>query len=216
MTRLGYLGLCACLAISLATITCGSSNSGSGGNNNGGSSGTTTGWDQARIGNTGTNYEINAQKGAYFIAIQISPEDTTAQSTLVTLVQTEVAKVNSGTTAAPSALMPALSDLPGSGWTVDTTDNSTLASGMVSATDQAKATDLVDGGADPFFTSGYSATGMAWEEFTNGTYVVDAKIWKMGSADAAKKLYTGLLTDSYFSQDNNSWVACTATACPTP
>jgi hypothetical protein len=213
MTRLRCFSVCACLALSLAAITCGSSNSGSGT--------PTTGWDQARIGNTGTNYEINAQKGAYFFAIQITPEDTTAHSTLVTLVQTEVAKVNSNPSATPLAMIPALSEIPGSGWSLDTTTDYQLPTGVDSASGtvaqvQAKATDLVDGGADPFFTSSYSATGMAWEDLTDGNYYMKVKIWNMGSAAAAKELYTGLLSDSYFSQDNNSWVTCTATACPTP
>ena len=62
----------------------------------------------------------------------------------------------------------------------------------------------------------FGAAGMAWEDLTDGNYYMKVKIWNMGSAAAAKELYTGLLSDSYFSQDNNSWVTCTATACPTP
>jgi len=118
-------------------------------------------------------------------------------------------------------LIPALSEIPGSGWSLDTTTDYQLPTGVDSASGtvaqvQAKATDLVDGGPIPSSHPATRLRAWAWEDLTDGNYYMKVKIWNMGSAAAAKELYTGLLSDSYFSQDNNSWVTCTATACPTP
>ena len=202
MTRLRCLGLCACLGLSLTVVACGSSNSNGGG---GGASGS-TGWDEARIANTGTAWWLNATKGAYFFAAQISPsptDDATGKTTVIDFAQKVVAKLKSGTPT-PASLIPAANEIPSWAYAQDQ-DHTATANGPIVVTSQTSATDLIDGGADPFYTSSYSASGMAQEFYTNGTYIIEIRIWQMGSTTQAKALFTGLLADSLYSCDNYPW-----------
>lgn len=202
MSRLRCLGFCACLALSLTAMACGSSNSGS-----------SSGWDAARIGNTATAWWINAHKGAYYFSFQIEPsyqDDTAGKAQAISFAQQVVAKVGSNT-AAPATLVPALSELPG--WVLDPGESKTVG-GVATATDFAGATALIDGAADPFFdsTKSYHATALAWERWAKDPYTMDLKVWQMASAADATTIYTDLLSNSLYA--NVTWTTCTATACP--
>ena len=169
-----------------------------------------TGWDQARIGNTGVAWWLNAIKGAYFFDVKITPSaqyDTVGRATVIAFAQKVVAGLTSGMPA-PVSLVPAANAIPG--WTLD--QNSSLtASGPAVATDNASATALIDGAADPFYDSskGYQAKGLAWEVYANGTYSTDLKIWQMASAADAAQLYTDLLIEPLYA--NVVWTTCSGT-----
>ncbi|HJX51404.1 MAG TPA: hypothetical protein VJ801_01445 [Polyangia bacterium] len=203
MSRPRCLGLGACLALSLTAMACGS----------GGSSA----WDQARIGDTGTNWWLNIRKGAYFFSVQLRPsytESATVRSMVVSFAQTVVGKLTSGSPA-PATLVPGLSELPGpTGWTLDP-DQVETANGVATASNEIDATTLIDGGAAPFFVAGsYSATGLAWERWANVDYLMDLKVWQMVSAADATKLYGDLLNNPLYS--NITWTTCSGAAGANP
>ena len=204
MTRLRCFCLCACLALSLTAMACGSSNS-------------SEGWDQARVGNTGYGWWVNAIKSAYYFEVKITPsaqEDATGRATVITFAQKVVSRVTSST-AAPATLVPTADE--SSGWTLDQNQPKT-ANGVATATDSTSAVALVDGAADPFYDSSksYQAKGLAWEVYTNGTYSVDLKVWQMASAHDASLVYADLKLDSLYA--NVTWTECsgtdTANPCP--
>ncbi len=177
------------------------------------------GWDQARIGNTGVGWWVNAIKSAYFFSVKVSPssqDDTAGRAAVIGFAQKVVGGLTSGTPA-PATLVP-LAD-PTSGWMLDQNSSKT-ASGVAVATDATSATALVDGAADPFYdtTKSYQAKGLAWEVYSNGTYSLDLKIWQMASATNAAQLYTDLLDNSLYS--NITWTTCSETdplnPCGTP
>ena len=206
MTRLRCFCLCACLAFSLTAMACGSSNSGA-----------TSGWDQARIAFTGVSWWLNAIKSAYYFELKITPsaqEDAVGRATVITFAQKVVSGVKSST-AAPQTLVPAAAS--SSGWTLDQNVPKT-ANGVVTATDATSATNLIDGGADPFYdpSKSYSAKGLAWEVYTNGTYSLDLKVWQMASAHDASQIYSDLLSDPLYSPDNVPWITCNGTDTSNP
>jgi hypothetical protein len=174
-----------------------------------------TGWDQARIGNTGVGWWINAIKSAYFFSVKISPssqDDTVGRAAVIGFAQEVVGGLTSGTPA-PATLVP-LAD-SSSGWMLDQNSSKT-ASGVAVATDATSATALIDGAADPFYdpTKSYQAKGLAWEVYSNGTYSLDLKVWQMASAANAAQLYTDLLDNSLYS--NVTWTTCSGTTSSNP
>jgi hypothetical protein len=182
------------------------------GGSSGGSSGYASGWDEARIGDTGTNWWINARKGAYFFSVQINPSYTdaaTGRAMVVSFAQTVVGKLKSGSPA-PATLVPAAGEI--SGWTFDPDETKTM-DGPAVATNMDDAVALIDGAADPFFVPGsYSAVGLAWERYVKDPYLLDLKVWQMASAADATKVYSDLLNNSLYS--NVTWTTCSATDCP--
>ena len=218
MTRSSCFGLCVCLALSLTVLACGSSNS---------NPGTSAPWDQARIGDAGTNWWVNARKGAYFISAQFSPsyvDSATGRALVITFTQSVLAKLKAG--AAPATLVPAASELPGGGWQLDPQEPKT-ASGPGVATTEDEAVALIDGSASPFYCTDltsqkdcsklYQATGLAWEIYAKDpSYLIELKVWQMASAADATALYSDLLKNSLYS--NVTWVDCTgsdpANLCP--
>ena len=215
MTRLTSFSLFACL--SMTALACGSSTSD-------GSGASKAGWDQARIGDTGTNWSVNAQKGAYFFFIKFSPSynDTatvhTVRDMAVSFAQTVAGKLTSGSPA-PKTLIPTLTEMPGgSGWTLDPNQPETM-NGPALASNETDATILVDGGAGPYFVAGgYSAVGLAWERWVKGDNLVDLQAWQMASKTDATQLYSDLLKNPLYS--NVPWVTCSGTdatnPCPLP
>ncbi len=212
MTRSGRISLCACVTLSLTTLACGSSNSG-------GPASTT--WDQARLGNTSTAWWMNAQKGAFFLSIQIGisyADDTVGKKQAIDVTKLVAAK--SGSTAL--SLVPTAAEIPGS-WIVDP-DVTFTANGPVVAADFTTATTYVDGGADPFFPKdkSYHAAALAWENYKENDasnpdpYGLDLRIWQMASAADARSVYTDVLSeqDSMYRSDIVPWTTCTATDCP--
>jgi hypothetical protein len=207
MTRSNCFGLCACLALSLTALACGSSNSGP---STGGS------WDQARMGTTGTKWWINATKGAYFFSNQIGPSyecEADGQTQVIDFTKAMTAKLTSGSPG-PMTLLPTSGEISGWAYGVDDITNQTIT--PQGATTQMAATDLIDGGADPFFTTSYSASAFGMETYQKDTYLLDARVWQMASAADAGKLFTGLLSNSLYSQANIRWQPCTETTCPPP
>ena len=206
MTRLRCLGLCACFVLSLTAMACGSSNSGG--------SGPTT-WDQSRIANTGFDWWLNGQKGADYFSFDVTNtaggSDCTMFTDVITFSDAVLAKYKSG--AAPATMVPGNGEV--SSWTYDPGQVKT-ATGPGVATDATGATDLIDGGAAAFFTSNYSATGFAWENYVNGNYKLELQIWQMASVANAKQVYGDLLTSSpLYSNVLPPFFAVPAT-CPSP
>jgi len=234
MTRLKYLSIFACFSLLLVAIACGSSNSngspGAGGSAAGGVGGAAaTGWDEARVGDSGTKWTVNARKGAYFFFAKVGPSynDTTTDHTVrnlaIAFTQAAVAKLKSGSPA-PATLVPSVSEIPsvpgGVAWTLDPSQTETM-NGPAVATDETDAVNLVDGGAASFYITGkYSAVAMAWEKWVNGddNYDIDLQVWQMASVADATQVYTDLLSNSLYS--NLTWVNCKdtdpANPCPTP
>jgi hypothetical protein len=218
MTRSGCIGVCAGLALSLFALGCGSSTSesGTGGSGGGGSSGS---WEMARIGNPGTGWWMNAVKGKFFLSIKLKnsyAEDVAGRSETVAITKLSAGKSGTGALA----LVPSASELPGS-WANDS-DVGYTADGPVLATDFAKATEFIDGGADPFYDQSktYKAAAFAWANFKesdpskDSPYGLDLRVWEMASAANAKSLYADLLSNSLYSPDNVPWKECTGDACP--
>jgi hypothetical protein len=225
MTRSRCFYLCACL--SLTAAACGSSTStpSSTGTSTTTSTASSASWDQARIGHTGTSWWINAQKGAFFFSVQLHSAyiDDTAATTKaldISITQKAVAKVNAGATALST--IPALSEMPGS-WS-NFQDNDYTKNGPVTSSDFAvdppgTVTLWIDGGMDPFFTDAYKAKALAFANYvTNDAsvkddpYVFELRFWQMASATDAAKVYSDLLSNSYYS--TTEWANCSATACP--
>lgn len=218
MIRSGCLGLCAGLALSLFALGCGSSNSdsgvgGSGGGGGGGGAGGTSSapWEKARVGNPGTGWWMNAIKGKFFLSVKVKnsyAEDTAGRAATVGIAKVVAGKSGTGALA----MMPAASELPGS-WANDS-DVGYTAAGPVVATDFAKATEFIDGGADPFYEK-TKAAAFAWANFKetdaskDAPYGLDLRVWEMASASDATNLYTDLLNNSLYSPENVPWKECT-------
>jgi hypothetical protein len=169
-----------------------------------------TGWDQARIGNDGFGWWLNAIKGAYFFDIDISPsfdDDTVGRKDVISFGQAVVAKLTSGSPT-PANLVPAPNAIPG--WTFDQ-NNSSTANGPAVANNVSSAEALIDGASFPFYdpSKGYQAKGLAWEVYTNGTYTIDLKIWQMPSAAATAQLYTDLFSEARWA--STTWTTCSGT-----
>jgi hypothetical protein len=184
MTRLRCLGLCACFVLSLTAIACGSSNSGP------------PTWDQSRIANTGFDWWLNGQKGADYFSFDVTNtaggSDCTMFADVITFSNAVLAKYKSG--AAPLSMVPTSGEV--SGWTYDPSVAKSYPNPGV-ATDATGAQDLIDGGAAAFFTSSYSATGFAWENYISGTtYKLELQIWQMASVANATQVYGDLPTSS--------------------
>ena len=220
MTRLRSLTLCACLALSLAAMACSSSSSdggvkggsaaGGAGGGAAGSSGSSL-WDEARIANTGTDWWLNIRKGAYFFSLDITralQDDTVGRKAVIDFGKAVAAKLKSASPA-PATLAPAANEV--SGWTFDP-DSAMTAAGPASATNDAEAENLIDGGAAAFFDPNepYQAKGLAWEIYVSGTYRLDLQVWQMANAQDATVLYTDLLKSSSL-YSNASFVACSGT-----
>jgi hypothetical protein len=210
MTRLRSLSLCACLGLSLTTMACGS----------GGSSGAAKPWDQGRIANTGTEWWVNATKGAYFFSIQITNSflaDKAGAATVISFTEGVINKITPSTTA-PASLLPTSGEV--AGWTYDQTSDYTKA-GPATANNAADATNYIDGAADPIFdpTRTYQPVALSWEVYTNGSATtpqqIDAKIVQMVSSGDAGKLYNDVLTFSQYDPQNIPWTQCTGSD-PTP
>jgi len=226
MTRSSCRALCLCLVLSLAALACGSNNSTSPGPSKSSS------WDQARVGNTGTRWWINAIKDKFFFSNQISPseqDDTAGRAQLISITQAMIAKLNSGSTAA--SLVPQASDIAG-GWIPDQDQGFTATNGPRTGTTLDQVTAFIDGGADPFFCTDtadpqkhcsalYQAQAFAWEIFmqSSGTspYTLDVRVWQMASAADAARVYTDLLQYALYSPNSVTWVDCgtdPANPCP--
>lgn len=214
MIRSGSIGVCAGLAFSLFALGCGSSNSsgagGSGGGGGGGSSGTSFApWDTARIGNTGTAWKMNLIKDKFFFSIKLGFSDLTdmqGRAQAVSLGKLAVEK----TSSTPG--LPKPEEVPGK-W-INDPDVTGTADGQIVATDEAKATDLIDGGAAPFYTSSYKAKTFVWANYLENDTSKDSSLklelilWEMNSAAEAKTLYGDLLSNSLYS--NVDWKTCSA------
>jgi len=137
----------------------------------------------------------------------------------ISFTQKVVAKFKSGSPA-PATFVPMISELPavsgGSAWTLDP-DQPYTASGPALASNENDATNFVDGGADVFFKDGFSAVGMAWENWVNGDYTIELQVWQLASSGDAVKLWTDMLSDSFY---DLTFTACTGTdssnPCPLP
>jgi hypothetical protein len=169
-----------------------------------------TGWDQARIGNDGTSWWLNAIKGAYFFDVDISSsfeDDTVGRKDVIGFGQAVVAKLTSGSPA-PASFVLAPNAIPG--WTFDQNNPST-ANGPAVATNVGSAENLIDGASFPFYdpSKSYQAKGLAWEVYTNGTYTIDLKIWQMPSAAATAQLYTDLFSEARWA--STTWTTCSGT-----
>lgn len=204
MTRPRCLSLCACLALSLTAMACGSSNSGP------------PTWDTARIGDTGTDWYFSAVKGADYVFLDIAnpnaASDITMKADVITFAQDVLAKYRSG--AAPLSMVPASGEV--AGWTYNPAFPKSYPNPGV-ATDFTGADNLIDGGAAAFFTSSYSATGFAWENYINDTYILELQVWQMASAKDANQVYTDLPNTSSLYSNVLSWIPCTGTGsnpCP--
>lgn len=205
MTRLRCLGLCACLGLSLTTMACGS----------GGSSSAAKPWDQGRIANTGTQWWVNATKGAFFFSMLFGPSyatDTAGQATAISFTEDAIKKLTP-TTATPASLMPAPNEV--AGWIYDPNSPDSV-TGPAVANNFDAATALFDGAADPIFPNpprSYVPVSLAWEVYgntsTNPYQTIDAKIIQLPSSANAGRFYTDLLSESQYSKDNNPWSECT-------
>jgi hypothetical protein len=214
MIRSGCIGLCAGLALSLFALGCGSSTSSS----------SSAPWDEARVGSTATGWWMNAVKGKLFLSVKLGHSelsDTAGRDQTIAITKTVAGKAGSSA----MATMPAANELPGS-WVIDPDANSNYtANGPALATTFEKATEYIDGGADPYYPADktYKATALAWANFKENNaskdspYTLDLKIWEMGSAADTKTLYTDLLSNSLYSPNNVPWKECTGDAtnpCP--
>ena len=208
MTRLRCLGLCACLGLSLTTMACGSG-------------GAAKPWDQGRIANTGTEWWVNATKGAYFFSMLFGPSyatdtaglpNTAGQATVIAFTEDVIKKLTPAT-AAPASLMPAPNEV--AGWIYDpNSPDSVTAPAVANNADQAN--NLLDGSAAPIFPNpprSYVPVSLAWEVYgntsTNPYQTIDAKIVQLPSSANAGQFYTDLLSEPQYSKDNNPWSECT-------
>lgn len=211
MTRLRCLSLCACLGLLLTTMACGS----------GGGSGVAKPWDQARLANTGTDWWINATKGAFFFSVLLanSYADTAGRASAISFTESVINKLTPSTTD-PTSLMPA----PTPDWPYD--PNSTYSvNGPAVAHNNAEATDLVDGAADPLFdsTRSYQPVLLVWEVYdkpNSSPYeTMNVKILQMASQANAGQIYNDLLTWPQYSDQaaggDIPWSQCTG-ADPNP
>jgi hypothetical protein len=228
MTRPKCLSLCACLALLVTAMECGSSKSdgggkggaGAGGGGVGGAGGAAGGaggggaskvWDEARIANTGTDWWLNIRKGAYYFSLDITPayqDDVVGRKAVIDFGKAVAAKLTSASPAA-ATLVPAANEV--SGWTFDPIADKT-ASGPAIANDPNTAEDLIDGGAAAFFdgTKSYQAKTLAWENYINDTYQMALQVWQMPNTADAVLLYTDLLTSSSLYK-NASFTPCSGT-----
>ena len=100
-----------------------------------------TGWDQARIGNTGFGWWVNAIKSAYFFSVKITPssqDDATGRSKVISFAQLVVGGLKSGSPA-PATLVPAADE--SSVWTLDQ-NNAATANGVATASNSIDAKTL--------------------------------------------------------------------------
>jgi hypothetical protein len=177
-------------------------------------------WDQARIGDMGTGWWMNAQKGKFFISTRLRITDATDRTGRAQAINiTEIVTNKSGSTAL--SLVPLPSELPGK-WIYDPEMGMTAAGPMV-ATTFDEATKYINGGADPFYnsTKGYSAKVFAWANYRetpgDAAYYLDLRIWEMASPADAASLYSDLLQNALYSPDNVPWKTCQGVAgnpCP--
>jgi hypothetical protein len=176
----------------------------------------------ARIGNPGTGWWMNAVKGKFFLSIKLKnsySDDLAGRSETVAITKLVASKTATGALK----MVPATSELPGK-WGNDP-DSGYTANGPVEATTFEKATDFIDGGADPFYdaSKSYKAAAFAWAYYMEddaskaSTYALDLRVWEMASAGDAKALYTDLLSNSLYSPNNVPWTECKGDAtnpCP--
>jgi hypothetical protein len=166
------------------------------------------------VGNPGTGWWMNAVKGKFFLSIKLKnsyAEDIAGRSETVAI--TKIVAGKSGSSAV--ALVPKASELPGT-W-INDPDASYTADGPAVATSFDKATEYIDGGADPFYdaTKSYKAVALAWANFKendaskDSPYGLDLRVWEMGSAADATNLYSDLLNNSLYSPNNVPWKECT-------
>lgn len=160
-------------------------------------------WDQARLGNGGTGWWMNAQKGKFFLSIKLRnsyPEDTAGRAEAVSI--SKLVASRTGSTAVD--LVPLPKELPGI-WAYDPDQQ-----GPVVATTYDQVTSIIDGAAAPFYTSAYSAKVLAWANYSESrgdmSYRLDLQVWEMASAGDAAALYTDLLKNSLYS--SVSWKTC--------
>jgi hypothetical protein len=166
---------------------------------------------------------MNAVKGKFFLSVKLGHSemsDTAGRDQAIAVTKVVANKSGSGALA----MMPAASELPGA-WVTDPEANSYTANGAVVATTFEKATEYIDGGADPYYPTdkNYKAAAFAWANFKENNsskdspYTLDVKVWEMASAADTKTLYKDLLSNSYYSPDNYPWKECTGdatTPCP--
>jgi hypothetical protein len=197
---------------------------GSGGGRGGGSpdSGAAKPWDQARIANTGTDWWVNATKGAFLFSIKITnsyQDDAAGRASVITFVEDAIKKITPGAT--PASLLPASGEVQP--WTYDQTSADTAA-GPATANNFDAATALFDGAADALFgvttpfvpsTRTFQPVSLVWGLYTNGAtpeQKMDAKVVQMASQGDAGKLYTDVLTYSQYAPapvGSLDWKECT-------
>jgi len=78
-----------------------------------------------------------------------------------------------------------------SGWVEDT---SVGAAGVEVADTDDEAWALIDGDNEPFHAHGFVV--FARQNYVNGSYTLEARIWDMGTASAEETLYSALLTEA--------------------
>ena len=216
MTRLRCVSFCACLALSVAAMECGSSKSDGGakGGAGGAAGGTGTGgaaggaggaggggasklWDEARIANTFMAWWLNIRKGAYYVSLEIGTpdqDDAVARKAVIDFGKAVAAKITSASPAT-AALAPADGEV--SGWKFDPIAGKTD-SGPAVANDYPTATFLIDGAADPFFdpSKSYQAKTLIWQNYLSDTYTLVLQVWQMPSTEQAVSVYADLPTNS--------------------
>lgn len=111
-----------------------------------------------------------------------------------------------------SAIIPA--DNAVSGWTRDPDYPETATKVAALATTQTDAVALIDGGADPFYSSTFSANVFAWQNYFNPNFTPDdgsagyylkLYVLQMPSAAQATALYDSLVDGTHSLYSTNTW-----------
>jgi hypothetical protein len=113
---------------------------------------------------------------------------------------------NGTSTKDPLEFVPLDNDV--SGWLVDTAAAKTPGARAMTATTEAEAVGLIDGGAAPFYKPPFTPKMFLWQNYFNnslpaapppdGAYLI-LYIWEMPTADQASALYGALLQESEYS-----------------
>jgi hypothetical protein len=98
-----------------------------------------------------------------------------------------------------SALAPANNEV--TGWVGDTTNPRTGGVAKI-ARNKTDAVNLIDGSADPFFSGGVTAKGLAYQVYVNSVIPalgIDLRAWQLASTSDCQQVYANLLSYSTYS-----------------
>ena len=118
-----------------------------------------------------------------------------------------------GGTAAVEAIIPA--DNAIAGWVRDPSEPKVANKIAAIATTQKQAVDLIDGGADPFYSASFTPNVFGWQNYMNSTvnapdgYTMTLYVLQLPAAAQATALYDSLVDGSHSLYATNTWAETT-------